>query len=34
MFGGRDLHHIDVLKDFSAEFGKVYYRLLIKAYGQ
>ena len=30
-FRGKDLHKVAVLKDFSAEYGRIYYRLFAKA---
>lgn len=33
MYNGRDLHSVDALKDFAAEYGSIYYKLFLKFLG-
>jgi len=33
MYQGRDLHRVDVLKDFAGEYGPIYYKLFLEYLG-
>jgi hypothetical protein len=33
LYNGRDLHNVDALEEFAAEYGPIYYRLFVKYLG-